>query len=134
MPNFVATSCHVFSPISGNCEPTWFISLRRLSRHSRASPLDVRGMACVCSILRRIAEYQSAARTCWSASCANPKKAWIPAKTAASRLIAPTTILSPIGSVSWLSVAKRLVPTAVVRMTTGRPSSRWRLRRRSAIR
>ncbi len=95
MPNFEATSCHVFSPISGNCEPTWFISLRRLSRHSRASPLEVRGIACVCSIRRRIAEYQSAARTCWSARCANPKKAWIPAKTAASRLIVPTTILSP---------------------------------------
>ncbi len=61
-------------------------------------------------------------------------KVWIPAKIAASTLMIPTMTLSPCATSSWFSVANRLVPTAVVKITTGSPSMRLFFRSRDATR
>jgi hypothetical protein len=67
--------------------------------------------------------YRAPAIRCRSAACPYPRKVWMLASTAARMLTTPTAIRADLLA-PCVTAAKALVPTSVVKTTTGIPNTR----------
>ncbi len=118
-PKRLASRFHKATFSSGASCPARFISLRILSRQSLALPRDSTGRCRVCSMSRRIAEYQSAAVACCAARSGKRRKVWSPARIAAAILIEATIRVR--GESCWRP-AKIAVPTMLEKTMAGMPT------------
>jgi hypothetical protein len=91
-------------------------------------------MASTSAISRRSVSYRIAATRCPSERIPYRRNVWRLEMTAARMLVEPTHTRTVVETLASWREAKTLVPTIVVRTTTGTPRKRYRCRILSAMR